>query len=263
MEVKNKRIIVTGGASGIGKQIVIKLINQGAYVSALDINEDNLLKLKNDINSDHLFIFRVDISNLEEIKKFKTMYLENQPNLDILINNAGIIQEFTNIDDLSLEAINRVMNINFYGPVILIKEFLPELKSRPEGYIVNVGSMGGFFPFPYQTVYGASKAALGLLTEGLYSELLNSKIKVTLALPGAIATDIVTNSNVAVRENSDSNVKMTSAEDAAYQIIEAIEKERWKIYIGSDAKFMNFIYKLNPRKAIKFINKMMNKNKLI
>ena len=260
MEVNNKRIIVTGGASGIGKQLVIKLINRGAYVSALDINEENLLNLKKYLNNERLFIYKVDISSQKENQKFKKQYLKEHLYLDILINNAGIIQEFTNIENLSLEAINKVMNINFYGAVTLIKEFLPDLKTRPEGYIVNVGSMGGFFPFPSQTAYGASKAALGLFTEGLYSELLNTNIKVTLVIPGAIATDIVTNSNVKVKETSNNNILMTSAEEAAFKIIDAIKKEKWKIYIGRDAKFMNLIYKVNACKAIKYINKLMNKN---
>ena len=262
MEVKNKRIIVTGGAAGIGRQIVIKLLKKGAYVSALDISEENLIKLKKEINSENLFTYKVDVSSLDEIKKFKKQFFKDQKDVDILINNAGVIQEFKSIEDLELNSINRVMNINFFGPVNLIKEFLSELKARPEGYIVNVGSMGGFFPFPYQTAYGASKAALGLLTEGLYAELLDTNVKVTLVLPGAIATDIAANSKINSREASaeDSGISMTSPEEVAYQIINAIEKEIWKVYVGKDAKFMNFLYKLNPKKAIKYINKMMNKN---
>ena len=80
-----------------------------------------------------------------------------------------------------------------------------------------------------------------------------------MALPGAIATDIVTNSNVKAIKSNNSNIAMTSPEEAAHKIIKAIENETFKIYIGKDSKFMNFIYKLNPQKAIKYINKLMNK----
>ena len=228
MEVKGKKIIVTGGAAGIGKQLVIKLLNRGAYVSALDINADNLKKLKNDLNNNRLSTYKIDISNLEEIQKFKKQYLNDNKDLDILINNAGVIQPFTSVDNLNINDIERVMNINFYGPVYLIKEFLPIIKERKEAYIVNVGSMGGFFPFPKQTAYGASKAALGLFTEGLYAELLDSNVRVMMVLPGAINTDIAANSKVEIAGMGDSNIPMTSPEEAAYLIIEAIKKKNGK-----------------------------------
>ncbi len=262
MKVNGKRIIVTGAGGGIGREITLQLLSKGAYVAALDINEQGLNITKEKANnSDHLTLHVVNIADDASLNKFKEEYFEKYSVVDGLINNAGIIQPFINVDKLDMDTINRVMNVNFFGPLKLTKLFLPELLKRPEAHIANVSSMGGFFPFPGQTIYGASKAAIKLFTEGLYSELLNTNVHVTVIFPGAIATDIAKNSNVDLgMDTSGSKIKMLSPEKAADQIIKGIEKNKFKLYIGSDSKMMNLMYKFNDNAAIKFINKMMKVN---
>lgn len=258
MEVNNKKIIITGGANGIGKELTKQLISKGAYVSALDINIDNLNKLKEELNTDKLSTYVVDVSNTDSINDFKIKYFEEQKYVDILINNAGIVQPFLAVNELKDEDIKRVMNVNFFGVVNLTRAMLENMLNRDEAYIINISSMGGFFPFPKQSIYGASKAATKLFTEGLYAELLDTKVKVMVVFPGAISTDILKNSNVSVtttKENS--SYKMTSPEDTASQIIKGINKNKFKLYIGSDSKFMNFLYKMNSKSAINYINKKM------
>jgi short-subunit dehydrogenase len=256
MEVRNKKIIVTGAASGIGYALVKELLAMGAIVNALDINEANLTKLKVELNNKNLTTYVVDIANKASLNKFKDNYFKANQSVDILINNAGIIQPFVNVEDLTDEDINRVMNINFFGPLNLTRLFLNDLKKQKEAYIVNVSSMGGFFPFPKQTIYGASKAAVKLFTEGLYAECLDTSVKVMVVFPGAIATNITANSNVKVKATN-SNYKMTSASVAADTIINGIIKNKFKLYVGSDAKFMQFLYNFNAQKAIKMINDKM------
>lgn len=135
-------------------------------------------------------------------------------------------------------------------------------KDRTEQYIVNVSSMGGFFPFPGQTIYGASKAALKIFTEGLYAELEKTNVRVMIVLPGAMNTNITTNSNVEINTSKEeSNFKMLEADVAAFKIIEGIEKNKFKLFLGQDAKFLRFLYKINSKTAISFINKKMNVNK--
>lgn len=259
MNLHSKRVVVTGGGSGVGKELVKQLIAKGAYVSAIDINEENLILLKKKLNESRLFIYQVDVTSDNDIKSFKENYYKDQPYIDVLINNAGIIQPFKDISELEMNIIEKVMNVNFYGPLKLIKTFINELKERDEAYILNVSSMGGFFPFPGQSAYGASKAALSLLTEGLYSELLDTNVKVSLVLPGAMATDIAKNSNIKVKESNSSDIKMLSAKEAAAQIIKVIEKNKFKLYLGKDCKFMHILYKINAKAAIKRINKLMKK----
>jgi short-subunit dehydrogenase len=165
--------------------------------------------------------------------------------------------------DLDYSAIQRVLDVNLYGTLYMVKAFLPHLRQRPEAHIANVSSMGGFLPVPGQTVYGASKAAVKLLTEGLYAELMNTNIKVTLVYPGAIGTNIAANSGIEVpnmpAENSKeaSNIKQLAPDKAAEIIVDAIEHDRYSVLVGSDAKFMDFIYRLNPKGAAGFIYNQM------
>jgi short-subunit dehydrogenase len=88
------------------------------------------------------------------------------------------------------------MDVNLYGTIHTAKAFSPRLLGRPTAQVLNVSSMGGFLPVPGQTVYGASKAAVKLLTEGLYAELLETDVRVTLVFPGAVRTEITANSGV-------------------------------------------------------------------
>jgi len=179
--------------------------------------------------------------------------------VDGVINNAGIIQPFVRLKDLNFDAIERVSNVNLYGTLYMVKAFLPNLINRPVAHIANTSSMGGFLPVPGQTVYGASKAAVKLLTEGLYAELLNTNVKVTVIFPGAVGTNIAANSGVSISAPTDrkSSIKPLPAVKAAQIIVDAIERDRYSVFVGSDAKFMDFIYRLSPKRAAGFIYKQM------
>ena len=259
MEIRGKNVIVTGAASGVGKELTKQLLKKGCNVAAIDINGDNLDILKEEINSKKLRTYVVDMGSDKSIKQFREEYEKDYSDVDIIINNAGIIQPFVNVEYLDDNTINKVMNVNFFGPVNLIRYFMEDLtKDKSEQYIVNVSSMGGFFPFPGQTIYGASKAALKIFTEGLYAELMKTNVKVMIVLPGAMNTNITTNSNVEVKTSKEeSNFKMLEANVAAYQIIDGIEKNKFKLFLGSDAKFLRFLYKINSKWAISYINKKM------
>lgn len=263
MEIKRQNVIVTGAGSGVGRELTRQLLSEGANVAAVDINAESLKNLENEMNSSKLKTYVVDMSSDESIKKFRVDYKKDYSDVDIIINNAGIIQPFVDVAHLDDATINRVMNVNFFGPVNLIRYFMEDLiKDRKEQYIVNVSSMGGFFPFPGQTIYGASKAALKIFTEGLFAELEKTNVRVMIVLPGAMDTNITKNSNVEVKTTKEiSSYKMLSASDAALQIINGIKKNKFKLFLGSDAKFLRFLYKINSIWAIRFINNKMSSMK--
>jgi len=260
MEIKKQNVIVTGAASGLGLELTKQLLAEGANVAAVDINEENLKKLEVDLNSKNLKIYIVDMGNVESIKKFREDYKKDYSDVDIIINNAGIIQPFVKVGDLDDATINKTMNVNFFGPLNLIRLFMEDLtKDKKEQYIVNVSSMGGFFPFPGQTIYGASKAALKLFTAGLFAELENTNVRVMIVLPGAMDTNITKNSNVEVATTEESSsFKMLSPVVGASEIINGIKKNKFKLFLGSDSKFLKLLYKVNSIWAIRYINKKMN-----
>ncbi len=262
MKAQNKVIVVTGGGSGMGRELVLNLLAKGAKVAAIDINENSLqetAKLAGS-NAASLSVFVTDITDRSAVEGLLEKVTGKFGHVDGIINNAGIIQPFIKVNDLSYEAIERVMNINFYGTLYLIKTFLPHLLTRPEAHIVDISSMGGFLPVPGQTIYGASKAAVKLLTEGLHSELTNTNVKVTVVFPGGVRTNIMSNSGLADRMGSSSAKgaqKILSADKAAAIIIEGMEQNRYRVLVGKDAKMMDLLYRLNPAYAAGLIAKKM------
>ena len=262
MKVQDKVIVVTGGGNGMGRELVLHLLAKGASVAAMDINESTLqetMKLAGD-RRDKLATFVLNVADKQAVEALPSKVIERFGTVDGVINNAGIIQPFVRLNELKFEAIDRVLDVNFYGTLYMVKAFLPYLLQRPVGHVVNVSSMGGFLPVPGQTVYGASKAAVKLLTEGLYAELLNTNVKVTLVYPGAIGTNIATNSGVAINisaEDQKSAARTLAPDKAAQIIVDAIEQDRYSVLVGSDARFMDFIYRLNPKAAAGFIYKQM------
>ncbi|MFD3003664.1 SDR family NAD(P)-dependent oxidoreductase [Pontibacter toksunensis] len=263
MKVENKVILVTGGGSGMGRELVLQLIAKGAKVITIDINAAALqetLELAGN-NASSVKTFLIDITDRRSVEELVPTAISQFGVVDGIINNAGIIQPFIKLNDLSFETIERVININLYGTLYTTKAFLPHLISRPEAHIVNISSMGGFLPVPGQTIYGATKAAVKLLTEGLNSELKNTKVHVTVVFPGAVRTNIMGNSGLdnAASMDDPRAARITSAQQAAQVIIRGMESNQYRVLVGKDAKIMDFLYRLNPKAAAAFISKRMKR----
>lgn len=262
MQIQSKVFVVTGGGNGIGRELVLLLLKKGAAVAAIDISEKALqetVELAGGLK-DRLSTHVVNITDRAAVEALPEAVIAAHGAVDGLVNCAGIIQKFVRFNDLPYDEIERVMNVNFYGMLYMTKSFLPYLLKRPEGSIVNVSSMGGFLPVPGQTLYGASKAATKLFTEGLYSELMDTNVHVTVVFPGAIGTNIAANSGVTVPGGTTaetSNIKMTPAPVAAETIVKGIESNSFRVLIGQDAKMMDFFYRLMPKRATKIIYDQM------
>ncbi|GEM82298.1 SDR family NAD(P)-dependent oxidoreductase [Meiothermus hypogaeus] len=261
MQVQGKVIAVTGGGSGMGRHLVLHLLSKGARVAAVDINEAGLQETASlAANPERLSTHVLNITERASVEALPAEVVARHGAVDGLINNAGIIQPFVRINDLDYAAIERVINVNFYGTLYMTKAFLPHLLARPEAHIVNISSMGGFLPVPGQSLYGASKAAVKLLTEGLYAELLGTSVRVTEVFPGAVATNITANSGVEIRQMESqgrSSLKPLPPEEAARRIIAGVEQNRFRVLVGSDARLMDFLYRLAPAWATRFIERQM------
>ncbi len=156
--------------------------------------------------------------------------------------------------------------MSLYGTLHTVRALLPRLLERPVAHVANVSSMGGFLPVPGQTIYGASKAAVKLMTEGLYAELLDTNVGVSVVLPGAVRTEISANSGVdmsrsdASQEDASeegSGFPMTEADEAARIIVDGIESDRLHILVGRDARMMYRLNRLVPRRSTHLIQRRM------
>jgi short-subunit dehydrogenase len=264
MKIQGKTFVVTGGGNGIGREVVLQLLSGGARVAALDMSKEGLDETASLAKSDKLSIHQVNIADLDQVESSKASINDAHGPVDGIINVAGIIQPFVRVNELSFEQIKKVMDVNFYGMLHVTKTYLPELISRAEAHIANVSSMGGFVPVPGQSIYGASKAAVKLLTEGLHSELQGTGVGVTTIFPGAIGTNIALNSGIMTAEqmkqmaaNAGPARKTTSVEVAGKAIIDGIESKKFHVLIGQDAKTMYFLSRLMPERAANLIYKNM------
>ena len=266
MNIKDSVIVVTGGGAGIGREVSRQLLDQGATVHVLDLNISGLASVG--AQPDHLVPHQVNIADREAVTAVAAEITAAGP-VDGLVNVAGIIQEFVDINDLDYDAIERVINVNFWGTVNTTKALLPALLERPKAAVVNVSSMGGLVPVPGQSAYGASKAAVKLFTEGLQAELLKSSVSVSIVFPGGVATDITANSGVstpsgktaeeAAAEAEAAASRLTTPQDAAAAIVSAIKTGKPRVRIGKDAVAMDTLGRLLPTKSITLMAKLMAK----
>lgn len=262
MKVKDKVFVVTGAGSGMGRELSIQLVRKGAQVALVDINRKGIQETAVQAGIDRVSFHEVDITDRNSVHDLPTQVLSQLGAVDGLINNAGIIQPFVDVKDLEYAVIEKVMNVNFYGTLYMTKAFLPELLKRPEAHIANVSSMGGFIPFPGQTFYGASKAAVKIFTEGLYSELKGTNVGVTIIHPGAVNTNIMENSEIKnsnSKDSEDKGQKILSAEKAASIMISGIEQNKFRVLVGKDASMLDYLYRFNPKTAVDLIVKKMKK----
>ncbi len=263
MKTEGKVFVVTGASGGIGQEIVKLLIKRGGKVAAVDINQNELERVREQLkeSEDKLKAYQVDITNKSLVESLPEKVRAELGEPDGLINAAGIIQPFVMVSEIDYERVFRVMNVNFYGTLYMTKTFLPYLLKRPEAHIVNISSMGGFLPVPGQAIYGASKAAVKLLSESLYAELKDTKVKVTVVFPGATETKIAEHSGVQVSQESKeegNKIPMMKPDEVARIIVDGMEKDKFQIFTGSDSSMMNILYRLNPKFAVDMITKRMS-----
>ncbi|MFL6168924.1 MAG: SDR family NAD(P)-dependent oxidoreductase [Ornithinibacter sp.] len=256
MQIPENVFVVTGGGNGIGREVVLALLSRGGRVAALDLSSaglDGTAELATTASTDRLSTHVVDLTDRAAVEALPEAVREAHGRVDGLVNVAGIIQPFVAFVDLDYPQMEKVLGVNLWGVIHTCKAFLPYLVPRHEACIVNVSSMGALAPVPGQTMYGASKAAVMLFTEGLYAELRGTSVSVTVVFPGGVDTGIAENSGVATPRMdpapSDLAAGMTSASEAARQIVQGIERGSFRVVIGKDARGLDRLARFSPQRA--------------
>lgn len=259
MRIKNAVFVVTGGGDGIGREVVLELLHQGGRVAAVDISDAGLAATTARAGdaAARLTSHRVDVTDRTSVEALVAQVREAHGTVDGVVNVAGVIHRFAPLAELSVEEIERVVAVNFWGTVHVVKAFLPMLLTRPAASLVDVSSMGGLVPVPGQGAYGASKAAVKLFTETLHAELRGTSVAVTVVFPGGVSTNIVGNSGLDVAglkpPKGSKAPRTTSPEDAGRQIVDAIAGGRFRVLIGADARGLDRISRLAPKRAIDLV----------
>lgn len=190
--IKNRKVIVTGAASGIGKEIVKRCLHEGASVIACDINEHSLYDLKRSIdNRNDLHTYQLDVSNYEEVTRFFGYIKAEHSDVNGLVNNAGIYLA-KNILDYQVNEIDKVLNINIKGFIYFSRIFGQVLlQDQRKGVIINMSSVSGM-EGSSDAIYGLSKAAILGLTKSCAMNF-SPYIRVNAVAPTMVNTPMMGN----------------------------------------------------------------------
>lgn len=216
MDLTNKNAIVTGASSGIGISFSKKLIEKGATVYGLARRLNKLSEVRDQLG-DRFLPVKMDITKPNDIHEWaqETFSEENLPH--ILINNAGL-GIFGNVEKLSVEDWNTMVETNLNGVFYLTHELVPFMKASDEyHHIINISSVAGLLGNPRLSGYNATKYGIRGFSEALFKELRFDKIKVTAMFPGSIATHFFD------KVGSETHANMLQPDDVADTLIHLLE----------------------------------------
>jgi short-subunit dehydrogenase len=243
MNLATARILITGGAGGIGSAIAAELLEAGAAVMLADMNDVALAASAQRLAQ---FGDRVATATANLTEPASRAALCEQAvrwRVNVLVNNAGV-NHFGLYDELTTAQIAQTVSINILAPMLLVHELLPYLKTQPEAHLLNMGSVFGNIGYPGYTAYSASKFAVRGFTEALRRELADSRVRVHYLAPRATRTPI--NSPAVEQMNAELKVAMDPPEAVARAARAVLEKGIDSVVIGWPEKLFARINALLP-----------------
>src|ERR1700735_2756357 len=263
-----KIAIVTGGGSGMGRELVRQLAAEGCSVATCDLNVDSLaetreLALGVAVGSARVSVHQCDVSDEAAVLRFRDepLIAHQTDHVDLVFANAAIGGGGSFIND-PREQWERVFAVNWWGVYYTARAFLPLLIAGPAGVLVNTSSVNGIWaslgPAWPHTAYSTAKFAVKGFTESLIEDLRTNAphVRVVLVMPGYIATNIVGNSMRAFGLTDEAEIEKanagwqenapTSAAEAAKVILDGVRSGAWRILVGEDARLLDEFVRANP-----------------
>jgi short-subunit dehydrogenase len=247
-ELRDRRILITGASSGIGRCLAQQLAGMGARLALTARSEDKLRDIAGSLVScgAEVEVLSADVTQDEDRHRLIDQVQSRLGGLDVLINNAGVAS-WAHFGDSSEAILRQIMEVNFFAPAELIRLAIPVLVRGEQPAVVNVASMCGRRAMPAWSEYSASKYALCGLTEALRGELARFDVDVLLMVPGLTRSDLSKHLLLAKgRMNIDFDRGM-SPEDVAAAIVTSLRHNTTEKVIGSDARWMVRFNRFFPR----------------
>ncbi len=251
-------VLITGASQGIGKATALLFARQGYDLVLAARQPERLEAIASEVRSlgRNALAVPTDVRDSEQVNTLVEKTLEYYGTLDVLINNAGIYL-LGSVEGFSLSDWHQAMDTNFWGYVHTLHALLPHFLERGKGTIVNVSSIGGKVPIPYQVPYTASKYAVTGLTQSLHAELEPKGIKVCGVYPNFISTDLMERAIFRGKDEEDAQARedlvrkglsvpiIEKPDDVAQAIWDAVKHQKSDVMVGS-ANVSNASYKLFP-----------------
>lgn len=259
MQIPGRVFVVTGAGNGMGRQVALGLARRGARIAAVDRDEEALSRTAELIRAGRAQVSThiVDITDRDAVAALPSEVIKTHDAVDGLVNIAGVIHRFAPFNELDAADADRIMAVNFTGTVNMCRAFLPTLLTRPEANLTNMSSLAALLPFATQTLYGASKGAVKLFSEGLYAELCDTNLHVVTVFPGNVDTNLTGNSGVEMLDAGGRKVRSTTPEVAGAKIVDGIIRDRFRVIIGSDARFLDTMARFSTKRATRFVAKQI------
>ncbi|MBQ0720995.1 MAG: SDR family oxidoreductase [Gammaproteobacteria bacterium] len=253
MDLKNKKVVLTGASGGIGQAMAAALVASGARLILVGRNSHKLETLAASLQGEHSFV-AADLSTAQGRDILFDVCVANGP-IDLLINNAGG-SAFAMIEDQSEQAIVELIALNLSAPILLTRRLLPLLLSAKNGGIVNIGSAFGAIGYPGFSTYCATKFGLSGYTQALRRELADTGLQVFYLAPRATNTAI--NSHRVSALNSELGNAVDEPEVVAKALLKQLQKNQINCYVGWPEKFFARLNGLLPKLVDSSLSKQLS-----
>lgn len=257
---KGKVVWITGASSGIGEALVQAFARKGAKIVLSSRNKKQLEKVQSKYKlGDTSLVLPLDLADSSHFDDLAKAVYSKYGQIDVLINNGGMSQRSLAFET-PLEIDRKLMEINYFGNIALTKAVLPYMLKQQSGHVVAVSSIVGKFGFPLRSAYSASKHALHGFYETIRAELKQDGIRVTIAIPGRVKTNVSLN---AILKDGSTNNKMDDGQDAgisadlcASKIVKAISKQKKEVLIGRKEILLVHIRRFFPFLYYRIVDKV-------
>ena len=251
-----KTSVVTGGASGIGLELVKLLIEDNYKVFIVDNNKENLKKLEKSINPKHFVGIREDMSSLSSPEKIYRKLKDE--NIEVLINNAGF-GDYGKFHTTDWKKEEKMINLHVVNTTHLTKLFLKDMVKKNDGKIMNISSVAAFQPGPLMSLYYATKAYILHFTEAIADEVKDKNICISVLCPGQTKTNF--QKNVSSKKNK-IMFNVSCPEKVAKYGYRALKANDTISIPGNFNKFLVFLNRLLPRSVVtKIVRYIQEKNR--
>lgn len=251
---KDKVCVITGAASGMGRELARQLSALGAVLAISDIDADGLEETRQMIGAGNRILVDVlDVADKQAVLDYPAKVEAALGPADYVFNNAGLTR-VGDVVNTPLESMEKIIDVNFWGVVRMTKVFLPQLL-QSKGVVTNISSLFGFIAYKGQAHYCASKFAVRGFTETLALELDGTGVGVCSVHPGGVQTNVARNAVVDHMEDGVTKSEMdeqfdelaiTPVDKAVKIILDGTAKRKRRIIVGKDAKIASFLQRLMP-----------------
>lgn len=245
-----KTAVVTGAASGIGREFARQLAAAGCHLALCDLDMAGLQATKTGLDKVNVTFHHVDVSDRARMFALVDEVLAAHAGVQVLINNAGIAAggEFVAHDPAFID---KIVGVNLLGVLYGTRAFLPHLLTQPEAHIVNMSSMVGYLGLPGNTLYATTKFAVRGFSESLWAELGGTGVNLTVVHPGAIKTNVMRSAEFTQADDQEKLVALMdrfamSPERAVRKILRAVQRHKMRQTICFESYALRFAERFAP-----------------